>query len=579
MPRPQSTIKTAARGGTAAALLMAAGVLTAISATPAAAQDLGQDLGLRGEVTESAILRDQQARTRELAQAQSIQGNAAAGGLPASIYLPLSQGAAAATDAAGATGSIFADPPAGDAFDGDPVPLPRRRPATAASSAGRPADTQQAATPMAGIPGGESEATDEPPDEQVANPHAATVDAGDRLPLDAGAERTGAIEAPRRAPDTDPFAPPGIRIGTLTLRPSLEQGITATSNATSSHGGRPATLSETTLRLNAASDWSTNSASMDGYLLLRKALSGEEVDEARGRLDTTLNLDLADDWRAIAKLGYEAAPESASSPIAIAGTASQPLRQTFDGSLGIEKDVGKLRLGLTGAVERAAYGDAELSTGGVLSQKDRDSTLATATLRTGYEVSPALLPFVEIEAGRRIYDERLDAGGFERSATRLGARGGVAFDLGEKLAGEFSAGWLRESFDDSRLASIDAATIDADVRWSPQRGTTIGLRGTTELEGSTTAGESGSVLYSGRLSAERQIRANLTGTAALGLDWRDYSGSDGHDLIFSAEAGLTWWFNRYAGLTTRIRHETLSSNLPGRDYRTNSAYLGLTVRR
>jgi hypothetical protein len=565
MPRLQPKTRTAERTGTVRKLLLAASTLLPISTVSV----LAQNLELRGEVSESAILSDQQAKTREMAQAQAAQGTTTSGSTSA-IYRPSSAGIVSDdTDTGISTGSIFGVQQPTDAFADDAAPLPRRRP-TNTSSAPEQATTSETSPP----------ARDEDPSQDLpTNSRATTVDAEEELRLNPRAERTGAIESATREQETDPFAPTGIRVGSFTLRPSVEQGITSTSNADSSNGGRPATLSETALRLNAISDWSTNSATVDGYVLLRKTLSGDEVEDARGRIDTNLNIDLDNEWRAVGKLGYEAAPESASSPVVITGTTSEPLRQTIDGSLGIEKDVGKARIGLTGAVERDIYGDAKLSTGGLLSQKERDSTLYTATLRTGYEISPALTPFLELEAGRRLYDERIDTAGFERSADRLGARAGLELDLGEKLAGEFSAGWLRESFDDNRLAPISAATVNADLRWSPERDTTIGLRGTTAVEGTTTAGEGGSVLYSGRLSAERQIRSNLTGTALLGLDWRDYSGSDGHDLIFSAEAGLTWWLNRYAGITTRVRHETLSSNLPDRDAKTNSIYVGLTLRR
>ncbi|TIS73507.1 MAG: hypothetical protein E5W94_27745, partial [Mesorhizobium sp.] len=336
-------------------------------------------------------------------------------------------------------------------------------------------------------------------------------------------------------------------------------------------------LSETTLRFNAISDWRENSAVIDGYGTFLKTISGDEVQEARGRVDGTLNVDLDNDLRAIAKLGYEAAPESASSPVVIEGTVEQPVRQTIDGSLALEKDAGKMRFALTGAVEHDIYGDAKLSTGGTLSQKDRDSTLYTATLRTGYEISPAITPFTEVEIGRRVYDLRVDTNGFERSTTRLGVRAGAELDLGEKLAGEFSAGWLREAIDDDRLPAISGATVNADLRWSPERGTTIGLTGQTIVEGTTAANESGDILYSGRLTGEREIRANLIGNAALGVAWRDYIGSDGHDLTLSAEAGLTWWLNRYAGLTTRARTEKQTSNLEGRDYTAHSIFVGVTL--
>ena len=590
MPRFQPKSRGRSKRETACALLLATSVL-ALTA-PAAVK--AQELGLRGEVSESTIQQDQLRNAGKLgtaaAQSKSTPADTSAPQMPA--YVPASAGAVPdGTDATSTTGGI-APPADNSAFSDDPVPLAKSPPwkprqddapdETAAIKPGKkPAANRTGKAGMAAV-SGDADTTDADQGEvrvQPANQREKSLNADDRQPLDRGAERTGSIEGLDRKREDDPFAAAGIRAGSFVLRPTLEQGVTATSNADSSYTGTSAILSETTLRLNALSDWRENSASADGYLTYRKTLSGQQIEDLRGRVDGTLNIDLDHDLRAIAKLGYEAAPESASSPVVIEDTVSQPLRQTLDGSLGIEKDVGKARFGLTGAVEHDIYGDAKLSSGGTLSQKDRDSTLYTATLRGGYEISPALTPFVEIETGRRLYGQRVDDSGYERSATRLGARAGVELDMGEKLSGEFSAGWLREALDDDRLAPISGATVNADLKWSPERGTTVGLSGTTIVEGTTTPGESGDLLYSGRLSLERQIRDNLTGSAALGADWRDYVGSDGHDLTLSAEASLTWWLNRYAGLTTRARTEKLTSNLPGREETTNSIFLGLKLQR
>ena len=53
----------------------------------------------------------------------------------------------------------------------------------------------------------------------------------------------------------------------------------------------------------------------------------------------------------------------------------------------------------------------------------------------------------------------------------------------------------------------------------------------------------------------------------------------GHDLTLSAEAGLTYWLNRYVGLTTRARHERQTSTIPGRGYEANSIFLGMRLQR
>ncbi|WP_192365241.1 outer membrane beta-barrel protein [Mesorhizobium mediterraneum] len=566
-------------GKAVCALLLA----TSVFALLRPAQPHAQVTELRGEVSESAILEDQQRKTRQLSLASAQDQTAQAGATtqsnaPAPIYQPASPGAVQDDDTAPATGSIF-DPPEAtdDSFADTPAPVPPRRSSSATQRAADQDEAAAAETQAAATAATTDDTDTGETDQDATNRRAVTIDSADRQQLDPGAERAEAIEGRDKRAEDDPFAATGIKLGSFVIRPTLEQGLTASSNADSSSEGKPALLSETTLRFNAISDWRENSAVIDGYGTFLKTISGDEVQEARGRVDGTLNVDLDNDLRAIAKLGYEAAPESASSPVVIEGTVERPVRQTIDGSLAVEKDAGKMRFALTGAVEHDIYGDAKLSTGGTLSQKDRDSTLYTATLRTGYEISPAITPFTEVEIGRRVYDLRVDTNGFERSSTRLGVRAGAELDLGEKLAGEFSAGWLREAIDDDRLPAISGATVNADLRWSPERGTTIGLTGQTIVEGTTTPNESGDILYSGRLTGEREIRANLIGNAALGLDWRDYIGSDGHDLTLSAEAGLTWWLNRYAGLTTRARTEKQTSNLEGRDYTAHSVFVGVKL--
>ncbi|TPK62383.1 hypothetical protein FJ546_15395 [Mesorhizobium sp. B2-4-19] len=556
-----------------------------------------QETELRGEVSESAILSDQQRKAKQLAlatQGQQQSANSAQDDAPPRTYLPASAGAVPDdTNTDAATGSIFDPPQATDdtATDNPTPPKPRRRPSSAGQNAadldktkadpratGKSKKKKKATTATTDTTQAATDDTDGA-DQEAANRRALTVDSAGRQKLDPGAERTAAIEGQNKKAEEDPFQPTGVKWGSFVIRPSIEQGMTATTNGDSSSAGTSALLSETALRFTAVSDWRENSATIDGYGLFRETVSGYRVHDAQGRIEGQLNVDLDNELRAIAKLGYEAVPETASSPNAIAGVSTQPLRQTIDGSLGVEKAVGKMQYTLTGAVSHDFYGDAELSDGTTLSQKDQDNTLYTATLRTGYEISPALTPFSEIEVGRRAYDQRIDNEGFERSSTRLGARAGLQLDMGEKLSGEFSAGWLREAIDDKSLEAISGATVNADLKWSPERGTTIGLTGKTTVETTTTAGESGDILYSGRLTAERQIRANLTANAALGVDWRDYVGIDGHDRILSAETGLTWWLNRYAGLTSRVRTEKLTSNLPGRDYTANSIYLGLKVQR
>ncbi|WP_312798301.1 outer membrane beta-barrel protein, partial [Tianweitania sp.] len=376
-----------------------------------------------------------------------------------------------------------------------------------------------------------------------------------------------------------PYAPVGLRAGKFLLFPTLEQGITATNNADSSSDGKSAVLSETTLRVSATSDWSRHSANLSGFGTYRKTISGDEVETLYGGLNSGLQLDLANAYTLNATANYLVTPESATSPVQIEGTLDEPIRQTIDGSLGLSKNFGPLQLTGTGRIERDIYGDADLSTGGTISQKDRNSTLAAFVLRTGWELSPALTPFVEAEIGKRFYDNKVDSAGYRRSGIRSGIRGGLEIDIAEKWTGEISAGWIAENFDDDRLRTLSGASFDADLVWSPMRGTTVALNGNTTVEGTTSAGESGSVLYSAALSATRELRANLTGNASVGLGMRDFKDLDSREIIWNTEASLTYWFNRYAGLTGRARYEQISSDLQSRDMDAASLFVGIKLQR
>ena len=91
--------------------------------------------------------------------------------------------------------------------------------------------------------------------------------------------------------------------------PSLESGLTWTSNANSSPDGEPALLSESTLRLNAISDWASDLTTIDAFVNFRKTIDGEEIDETRGGIKGVFERDLVQDWKALGSINYEIGPE------------------------------------------------------------------------------------------------------------------------------------------------------------------------------------------------------------------------------------------------------------------------------
>ncbi|TIQ84173.1 MAG: hypothetical protein E5X64_34795, partial [Mesorhizobium sp.] len=108
MSGAQPEQKRRRNGKAVCALLLA----TSVFALLRPAQPYAQVAELRGEVSESAILDDQQRKTRQLslasAQDQTAQAGAATqSNAPAPTYQPASPGAVQDDDTAPATGSIF----------------------------------------------------------------------------------------------------------------------------------------------------------------------------------------------------------------------------------------------------------------------------------------------------------------------------------------------------------------------------------------------------------------------------------------------------------------------------------------
>ena len=566
--------------------------LTLATAFPALAQD--RDL-LRGEVPESAI-NDELLRRQGISDQSTGSTTRAAAPAPGSSTADPSETSddAAAGDNAQGTSegeqSLFPVEPKESPEAFDEAPPAGHGPATSASQQRSKAaknrivptklkPAKKDAGKELSEPSERSRKTSQDDTTPKGIKPVGTVDSETDLTVDQRAQRAQPIEGLERPEDETPYAPLGLRLGSFNIYSTLEQGMRWTSNINSSPKAQSALQSETTLRMRAESDWSRHSATMEAYGVLREALDGPNIDDNEAGFNGELRLDITDEFRALASLNYQMRPEDASSPVIIEDAVSRPLRQTLAGSAGLERDVGKLRFGVSGELVDNRYGDADLANGMTLSQKDRDSLLATATLRAGFEISPSLTPFVAIEMGRREYELEVDAAGYRRSSDRTAARLGMQIDTGEKLRGEIAIGWLREKTDDPRLDEISTPTIDATVNWSPQRGTDVTLLGTTSIETTNASDQSGSVLYSGGVRIDRQIRANLTGNVLLGAAWRDYVGTNGHDLTLSAEAGFTWWMNRNVGISGRARHEQVESNLPGRDTKTDSVFLGVKLQR
>ncbi|MBX5147011.1 outer membrane beta-barrel protein [Rhizobium lentis] len=372
---------------------------------------------------------------------------------------------------------------------------------------------------------------------------------------------------------------PGIPIGTFVLRPSVTQSINTETTKDGNTRQRRAFL-ETDAAATLTSDWGRHQLTVTSEGAWQRNISGEGEEQPSFKVNGDLRLDLPQDTVAHLTAGYNFYREDTDDPDAIADATQQSDVQEFSAGASIQRDFGILRGTTALALTRSVYSDATLANGTTVTLSDRNQTTGTLRGRVGYELSPALIPFIEGTIGRTVYDETRDSAGYERSGHSYGAKAGVEVDLGEKLKGEVGIGYARADFEDSRLDSIDTATLDASLLWSPIRGTDVNVDLQTSIQPSTTAGESGYVSHALTTTVTHQLRDNLVGTMIGGLIWRDYptDSTINDELVHTAATGLIWNINRYLDLTSTLGYE-LTTRKDGEDSQQWRAGVGLKLKR
>ena len=353
--------------------------------------------------------------------------------------------------------------------------------------------------------------------------------------------RESTVDGPRLRTngDTD-----GIRLGSFILRPSITETLGAERTTI---GGKSTTRTyiRSGAKASLTSDWSLHQLRIDAEGSWDKSLSGVQEGDPEGGIQAELRLDLSDQTTATLKAGYSLRREDIGDPNAVANAITQSDVHGYTASADVTRDLGVFRTTAGLEFTRQVYSDVTLADGQRLSQSERDNKTGRIRGRLGYELSPALIPFLEASYGRSLYDEHRDTLGYVRDANFYAMKAGIEADFGEKLKGELAGGYLLADFDDKALQSISAATIDGNAVWSPYRGTNVALNLRTEIEPTTTPGASGSTAYTGTMVLSQVILENITGQVAGGLTLRDYS-TEGMPVqsVLTLGTGLTWGISR-----------------------------------
>lgn len=389
---------------------------------------------------------------------------------------------------------------------------------------------------------------------------------------------------PKPKPEEKPYDPLGVDVGSLRLFPYVEADTGYDSNPNLLADGVKGSLflhGETGLK--AQSQWSQHSLAADihaGYYDYFRVPDANRPDvngTITGRVDlskdTKLNLET--------RFGLST-QQPGSSQIAIPGSVfitNRPLVATFGQTVGASRSFNRLTLDLRGTFDRIVFGDATQSDGSeLLLSQDNYNTYGLVG-RASYEVTPGVIPFVELRGDTRRYDSYFDQDGFARNSNGVAGKLGTKFELTHLLTGEISAGYADRAYADPRLGNLKAPTIDASLVYNATPLTTLTLTAATDLSETTVADSAGAI--SRRVSAQvtHALLRNLNLTGTLSYQVNQYQGVPLTEYLYSAGVGAEYSLTRSVVIRGSFTHQRLRSDVAGDDYTQNVFLVGLKLQR
>ncbi|TDR88086.1 outer membrane beta-barrel protein [Enterovirga rhinocerotis] len=457
----------------------------------------------------------------------------------------------------------------GPADEGTAAPPVSTTTGSAARQALRPPRTRRSGSPVSSPVRGPFRATIAPPEV-----------APDVQPLQTGVPDPSVTPPPRRRPAAidDPYAPLGLRVGSVTLTPILGQSFGYDSNPNRTQVNQNASaVSRTELELGVRSDWSRHELSGNLRGAYNEFFSNKEANRPEGSGELRLRLDATRDTQIEIEGRYLIDTQRPGSPDLNASVVRRPVVYSEGGTVGVTHRFNRLVASLRGTIDRYDYENAKLTNGTTLDQSDRAMTAYGLRGRLGYEIHPGLIPFVEAFVDTRRYDRKIDNSGYARSSDGTGIRAGTSFEITRKLTAEVSAGVSTRSYEDQRLGTLTSPIVDASLIYSMTPLTTIRANVASLVDETAVPGANGIRVTRGSLEVAHDLRRNVTLTAGLRASDAAYQGANIDEQLWGAYLRADWRLNRQVALRASYAYDNLRSSSPGASYVSNVFLLGVRL--
>ncbi len=390
---------------------------------------------------------------------------------------------------------------------------------------------------------------------------------------------------PRLRPvEVDPFLPLGVRMGELRLLPFLETSAGYETNPNQvSTGVKPSAALRVEGGFDLASDFPTNSLTASlraGYSEFPSNSNADRPDVngvVRGRVD----VDRQDTIDLEGRLTV--ATQTPGSPLLAVPNSvfitSRPTIVSEGATLGGTHTFNRLAINLRATFDRTEYGNASQSDGSTFLYSQDNYNDIGGVARLSYELTPALIPFVEAGADTRVRDTAVDLSGYFRDSVGVVARAGSAFEFTRLLTGTLSAGYADRHYADPRLPNLRGPTLDGSLVYAFTPLTTLTGRASTSLSETTLPGASGAISRSLSVELAHVFFRNFTVTGIVTYQPNEYQGVSVTENFLQFTLKGAYNVTRDIQLIGSASRQQLNSTLVGSSFDDNIFLLGVRLQR
>ncbi len=383
---------------------------------------------------------------------------------------------------------------------------------------------------------------------------------------------------PGRLARFEPYAPVGRRAGSWVVFPTVEVGVTGTTNVYRTSPAKPDVILDVRPTLLAVTNWERHALQVRTTGLgSAYGTHSTENDrsygfEVRGRLDVTRQANIE------VLASHSLDQEMRSSTLAPTDASKRTPYATDKVAFAMNQRFNRLSLQLRGAATETDYQPVPTIGGGTLSNAERDLSQRDIALRAAWSFSPALGVFAESALNTQAY-RAVPVDGISRDSTGDKTRVGFTFgNTGQVWRGEIAVGYGHQHARDGRLQNVEGVLVDANLGWRPTALTSILLNARSDFLTSTTVGQGNATQRTVGVEVRHAFLRQLNGVAGVSLQAVDYQGLPLRELTTTAELGAEYFVTQSTALLARYSHVVLASTTAGAGTTTDAVRVGVRWR-